>query len=208
MTKILTPSILEEGAEKLAESPQASKRNLQHAGMEQREVAQGKPKIGDKYGRLTITATLRLGRHIGVQCKCDCGGKKTTRFSCVKNGDAKSCGCFQKEGVAQRSKKHGHAKRGKVTQEWIAWRSAWNRCTNDTFGGWKHYGGRGISVCKRWKLFALFLKDMGLKPTVKHQLDRINNDGNYTPENCRWVTASVNLKNRRPYKRGRNKPKQ
>lgn len=82
--------------------------------------------------------------------------------------------------------------------EYRAWVEMKRRCYNQNFIGYKNYGGRGIVVCKRWnKSFESFFADMGVKPTPKHQLDRIDNNGNYTPANCRWATAKANSNNKR-----------
>lgn len=83
------------------------------------------------------------------------------------------------------------------TTEYRAWAAMIQRCTNPKHPRWVYYGGRGITVCERWRLsFAAFRADMGPKPP-KHELDRIDNDGNYTPENCRWATLSQSKSNRR-----------
>ena len=95
--------------------------------------------------------------------------------------------------------KHGHAPRKGPSAEWRSWRAMKTRCTNAHSSDYKNYGGRGITVCPRWlHSFQNFLSDMGLKPTAKHTLDRINNDGNYEPKNCRWATAKEQRDNRRP----------
>ena len=92
--------------------------------------------------------------------------------------------------------KHGHRSCGKSSPEYTAWDSMKARCTRPNNMNFVRYGARGIKVCKRWLKFKNFLADMGLKPTPKHQIDRINNKGNYTPKNCRWVTRAVNACNR------------
>lgn len=82
------------------------------------------------------------------------------------------------------------------------WQSMIQRCTNPNLPGWINYGGRGISVCDRWRQsFAAFLEDMGRKPSLLHSIDRVNNDGNYEPANCRWATRKQQIHNRRPVSR-------
>jgi len=96
--------------------------------------------------------------------------------------------------------RHGHAARGHRSPEFRAWDSARQRCNNPRNRGWVHYGGRGIKVCSRWDRpdgLVAFVEDMGLRPGPKYTLDRIDNDGDYTPENCRWVTRSRQQRNTR-----------
>lgn len=93
-----------------------------------------------------------------------------------------------------------HSTRGlRGTPEYRAWVQMRQRCNNKRMPDYKYYGGRGISVCKRWSLFANFLKDMGKRPTGKHTLDRKRVNGNYTPRNCRWATRAQQSRNRRPF---------
>lgn len=91
---------------------------------------------------------------------------------------------------------HGHTRAGWMSRTYQAWVSMRERCGNQTRRGYKNWGGRGISVCERWLTFANFLADMGERPDGK-SLDRVNNDGNYEPNNCRWATASEQALNRR-----------
>jgi hypothetical protein len=82
------------------------------------------------------------------------------------------------------------------TPEYMVWSDMRNRCQNPKNRSWNRYGGRGISVCERWESFSNFIEDMGQRPSNFHEIDRIENDGNYEPTNCRWATASVQNSNK------------
>ena len=96
-------------------------------------------------------------------------------------------------------RKHGHSfVNGKATPEYMAWSSMKARCLRPTANNYPLYGGRGITICQRWTdNFEAFLSDMGLKPSKDHSLDRIDNDGNYEPGNCRWATPIMQSRNKR-----------
>jgi hypothetical protein len=155
-------------------------------------------KFGDRYNRLTIIEETK--KHIlpnGKKrrqfiCKCDCGTIKTFVLNDLTNNKTKSCGCLNNR------LKNGSTINGKRTNEYNIWNSMKQRCNNPNMSNYKYYGGRGIKVCDRWiNSYNNFLEDMGMKPGPEYSIDRINNDGDYEPSNCKWSTASEQIKNRR-----------
>lgn len=122
------------------------------------------------------------------RCVCDCGTTKEVVANSLRLGLSKSCGCFS----ADRSRKHGM----EGTLTYNAWAAMRMRCENKNATYYARYGGRGITVCDRWKSFKAFLADMGEKPPGKSSLDRIDNEGGYEPGNCRWATTKQQIRNR------------
>lgn len=155
-------------------------------------------KIGDKYNRLTAISENgkdKYGRLLFL-FKCDCGNEYSGRGTNVKNGYTKSCGCLQRENFKSNVTKHGMSD----TLLYSKWQSMKKRCSDKNYHAYHRYGGRGISVCDEWiGDFKAFHDDMANTYFEGSQLDRIDNDGNYCKENCRWTTPKENANNRSKY---------
>lgn len=128
-------------------------------------------------------------------CLCECGNIIETRGERLKNGRTKSCGCLREENF----RKINHFTHGLSNRtEYGTWASMKQRCYNSKTIGFENYGGRGITVCDKWRNdFVAFFKDMGPRPSPKHSIERINNDGNYEPGNCYWATKEKQANNSR-----------
>ena len=161
--------------------------------------------IGRRFERLI--AIEIVGEQYGSclwRVRCDCGAEKIINGRNLRNGQTRSCGCLSREIAATRQKektKHGEA--SSPSPEYVAWISMKTRCYNPKAAKYHLYGGRGITVCARWReSFETFLADMGRRPTAQHSLDRYpDTNGNYEKDNCRWATASEQNSNRRSYRR-------
>lgn len=154
---------------------------------------------GNKYGRLLVVSfDKRIKSGYYWKCLCDCGNQKSIVSSRLKNGETQSCGCLHKERTSAAKLKHGCSIRGMETPEYRSWTSMKTRCYDVNSIDYKDYGGRGIKVCERWKnSFQFFLDDMGKRPSLKHSLDRVDNNGDYKPSNCKWSTNKEQSRNRR-----------
>jgi hypothetical protein len=163
---------------------------------------------GQTFGRLTVVSRSVAQRGNSYwNCRCVCGVERRVSLPNLRSGHVRSCGCLSRESRATRSTIHGHARVGARTREYSSWHSMVSRCTNPNIEPYAKYGARGIKVCARWLDFVNFLADMGERPP-NTSLDRIDNDGNYEPGNCRWATASEQMKNRRPFKRNRSQQRE
>lgn len=145
---------------------------------------------GKVFGRLTAISKSAAG----WLCQCSCGNEKTVPQRALMKAETKSCGCLKPDVLKTLHRTHGMT-RTRVHRIWVAMRQ---RCYNKNILRYPDYGGRGIQVCEAWRTsFEAFFADMGQPPTDDHSIDRIDNDGDYEPSNCRWATTLEQRHNQR-----------
>ena len=155
-------------------------------------------KTGQRFGRLVVIRVHEKSHsgHLQWQCMCDCGNETIATGTNLVSGNTSSCGCLREEKRFTTLLTHGHTSGRGRSRTYGCWRNMKTRVLNKEGKDYKYYGARGITICDRWMKFKNFLEDMGEAPEDL-TLERLDNDGNYCKENCRWATHTRQGRNRR-----------
>lgn len=160
---------------------------------------------GQRFGRLIVIRrdSESQCKETYFLCKCDCGELRSIRATRLRNGSTLSCGCLRRETCQSRATTHGQRR----TRLYTIWAGMKNRCRNPSHPSFAYYGARGIKVCEAWassfETFHTWAVNNGYSDNLS--IDRIDSDGDYSPENCRWSTSAMQMKNRRPWKKTNHK---
>jgi hypothetical protein len=143
---------------------------------------------GNKHGKLVVLGLSHTAGQTFWKCRCRCGRITVVTGGALRGGRSTQCRSCAKL-------RHGHSKRGRISSEYRSWAAMLQRCTNEKVAEHARYGGRGITVCRRWFKFKNFLADMGPKPTARHTIERLKNSQGYYPWNCCWATRREQTRN-------------
>ena len=160
---------------------------------------------GQRFNKLTVIGEAGRAKNGSIiwACRCDCGTITSVRTTSLRNGATKSCGCFQKAQVKKSNLTHGMTQQkvneNRIPRIYRTWANMKTRCNNPNTKYYNHWGGRGIKVCEEWaeSFEAFFSWAMANGYQDDLQIDRIDNDGDYEPGNCRWVDSDQNANNKR-----------